>query len=107
MCFRAHRKIQMFFITMDSSCNSMAEMEVTKQPKWYIESTESPEAIFCAFSEYGLWNYLNYFLLQNIIEMFASDDNELKCMMEGYRKDLTGHYVLTLWIQTYLTVLYQ
>ena len=66
-----------------------------------IKSTESLDEMFVAFSEYGLWDYLNYDLLQEIIEEFASDDDELNDMMEQYQRDLTGH-VLTQKIQTYL-----
>ena len=64
-----------------------------------IKSTESLDEMFIAFSEYGLWDYLNYDLLQEIIEEFASDDDELNDMMEQYQRDLTGH-VLTQKIQT-------
>ena len=32
-----------------------------------IKSTESLDEMFVAFSEYGLWDYLNYDLLQDII----------------------------------------
>jgi len=66
-----------------------------------VESSKSLEEIFRALSKYRLWDYLNYFLLQSIIEEFANDDNELNDMMEQYQQDLTG-YVLALRIQEYL-----
>ena len=70
-----------------------------------LESTGSLDEIFCALGKYGLWDYLNYYLLQTIIEEFASDDDELKNMMEQYQRDLTGH-VLTLQIETYLNAIH-
>ena len=66
-----------------------------------LESAKSLDEIFRALSKYRLWDYINYYLLQSIIEEFASEDDELKNMMEQYLKDLTGH-ILTLRIQTYL-----
>ena len=70
-----------------------------------LESAGSLDEIFCALGKYGLWDYLNYYLLQTIIEEFASDDDELKNMMEQYQRDLTGH-VLTLQIETYLNAIH-
>jgi len=66
-----------------------------------LESAKSLDEIFRALSKHRLWDYLNYYLLQSIIEEFASDDDELKRMMDQYQKDLTG-YILTQQIQTYL-----
>ena len=66
-----------------------------------VESANTLDKIFRALSEYGFWDYLNYYLLQEIIEEFASDDAELNDMMEQYPNDLTG-YVLTMYIQGYL-----
>ena len=66
-----------------------------------VECAKNLDEIFRALSKHGLWDYLNYYLLQNIIEEFAGDDDELNGMMEQYQEALTG-YILTLWIQTYL-----
>ena len=68
---------------------------------YVVESARSLDEIFRALSKHRLWDYLNYHLLQSIIEAFADDDKELNGMMEQYQKDLTG-YVLTLQIQRYL-----
>ena len=92
------KDIQMFLITMYSSPNSKdGSTTVTT----VVESAKSLNDIFLALSKYRLWDYINYYLLQNIIEQFASDDDELNGMMEQYQKDLTG-YVLILRIQKYL-----
>ena len=66
-----------------------------------LESTKSLDEIFRALAKYGLWDYLNYSLLQSIIKEFARDDKELNDMMERYQQDLTGH-ILVLRVQTYL-----
>ena len=89
---------QTHLITMYSSPGSRdGSGTVTRVVKHAKSLTE----IFQALSEYQMWDYLNYYLLQSIIEQFAGDDDELKTMMEQYQKDLTGH-ILTLKIQTYL-----
>ena len=66
-----------------------------------VESARSLDEIFRALSKYRLWDFLNYYLLQSIIEEFASDDDELNGMMKQYQKDLTG-YILVVQIQVYL-----
>ena len=53
------------------------------------------------FSKYKLWNYLNYFLLQSIIEVFASSENHLKVSKWFDRSYLLPyleipHYVLSI-----------
>ena len=90
--------IQTFLITIYSSPNSRdgSGMVMT-----VLESAKSLDEIFRALGKYGLWDYLNYSLLQRIIKEFAHDDKELNDMMEQYQQDLTGH-ILTLRIQTYL-----
>ena len=89
---------QTFLVTMYSSPNSRDGSDTVTT---VVKSAKSVDEIILALSENGLWDYLNYDLLQDIIEEFASDDDELNAMMEQYQRDLTGH-VLTLQIQTYL-----
>ena len=91
-------EVQTFLIVMFSSPSSRDGSDMVTT---VVESTKSLEDIFRALSKYRLWDYLNYFLLQSIIEEFASDDNALNDMMEQYQQDLTG-YVLALRIQEYL-----
>ena len=91
-------EVQTFLIVMFSSPNSRDGSDTVTT---VVESTKSLEEIFRALSKYRLWDYLNYFLLQSIIEEFANDDGELNDMMEQYQQDLTG-YVLALRIQEYL-----
>ena len=90
--------IQMFLITMYSSPNSR---DGSGMVTTVLESAKSLDEIFRALAKYGLWDYLNYSLLQSIIKEFARDDKELNDMMEQYQQDLTGH-ILALRIQTYL-----
>ena len=90
--------VQMFLVTMYSSPDSKDGSDTVTT---VVESARSLDEIFRALSKHRLWDYLNYYLLQSIIEAFADDDKELNGMMEQYQEDLTG-YVLTLRIQTYL-----
>ena len=92
------KEFQTFLVTMYSSPNSRDGRGTVTT---VIKSAENLDEIFVAFGEYGLWDYLNYDLLQEIIEEFASDDDELNGMMEQYQQDLTGH-ILTQKIETYL-----
>ena len=90
--------VQTFLVTLYSSPNSKDGSDIVTV---VVESARNLSEIFRTLSRYGLWDYLNYYLLQDMIEEFAHDDDELNGMMEGYQKDLTGH-ILTLQIQTYL-----
>ena len=90
--------VQTFLVTLYSSPNSKDGSDTVTV---VVESARNLSEIFRALSRYGLWDYLNYYLLQDMIEEFAHDDDELNGMMDQYQKDLTGH-ILTLKIQTYL-----
>ena len=88
----------MFLVTMYSSPDSKDGSDTVTT---VVESAKSLDEIFRALSKHRRWDYINYYLLQSIIEQFADDDDELNGMMEQYQKDLTGH-ILTLRIQEYL-----
>ena len=90
--------VQTFLVTMYSSPDSKDGSDTVTT---VVESARSLDEIFRALSKHRLWDYINYYLLQSIIEAFADDDDELNHMMEQYQEDLTGH-ILTLRIQTYL-----
>ena len=90
--------IQTFLVTMYSSPDSKDGSDTVTT---VVESAKNLDEIFRALSKHRLWDYLNYYLLQSIIEEFADDDDELNGMMEQYQEDLTGH-ILTLRIQAYL-----
>ena len=91
-------EIQTFLVTVYSSPNSKDGSDTVTT---VLEAAKSLDGIFRALGKHGLWDYINYYLLQSIIEEFAGDDDELNEMMKQYQKDLTGH-ILTLQIQTYL-----
>ena len=84
------QSVQMFLV-------SMYKKNITRE----IESAKSLDQIFLELSKHGLWDYLNYHLLESIINKFACMDDTLKRMMEKYKHDLTGH-ILTQKIETYL-----
>ena len=92
------KDIQTFLVTMYSSPKSRDGSDTVTT---VVESARNLDEIFRALSKHRLWDYLNYYLLQSIIEEFASDDDELNGMMKQYQQDLTGH-ILTLQIQAYL-----
>ena len=96
------KEFQTFLVTMYSSPNSR---DGSGTVTTVIKSAESLNEMFVALGEYGLWDYLKYDLLQEIIEEFASDDDELNGMMEQYQQDLTGH-ILTQKIETYLEAIH-
>ena len=90
--------VQTFLVTRYSSPNSKDGSDTVTTA---VESARNLSEIFRALIRYGLWSYLNYYLLQDMIQEFAHDDDELNGMMEQYQQDLTGH-ILTLRIQSYL-----
>ena len=91
-------EVQDFLIIMYSSPESRDGSDTVTT---VLESARSLKEIFRALSKHRLWDYLNYCLLQSIIEAFASDDNELKGMMEKYQKNLMDH-ILSQKVATYL-----
>ena len=90
--------MQTFLVTMYSTHKSTDGNKIVTT---VVESAKTLDEIFRALSKNKLWDYLNYYLLQSIIEEFASDDDELNGMMKQYQKDLTG-YILVVKIQVYL-----
>ena len=46
--------------------------------------------IFEVITRNGLWNYSYYFPLEQIVEKFAADDEEMKTWIKSYKNDLAG-----------------
>ena len=59
--------VQTFLIVMYSSPNSSDGSDMVTT---VLESAKSLDEIFRALSKWGLWDYLNYHLLQSIIEEY-------------------------------------
>ena len=95
-------EVQTFLITVNSSPNTK---DASGMVTTVLEAATTLQQIFRVLSKYGLWDYFNYYLLQSIIEEFASDDDELNAMMKQYQEDLTGH-ILTLKIPEYLDAIH-
>ena len=53
------------------------------------------ENIFKAITVNKLWTFLDYHLLEQIIELFWESDQELSDLMEQYKKDLSGYKTAT------------
>ena len=51
--------------------------------------------VFDAINKRGLWDYMNYGLLQSIIEQFLSEDTETSDMLIRYQKDISGYFLAT------------
>ena len=82
------KDFQLFLVTMCSSSNSRDGNDTAATQ---VESAKNLDEIFRTLSKNGFWDYINYYPLQNIIEEFAGDDDELNGMMVQYQQDLAGH----------------
>ena len=58
----------------------------------YIPKSSSVNEIFEIMNHHRLWDYWNYYLLEEFIH-FATDDPEAKAMVETYRQDLDSYKV--------------
>ena len=65
------------------------------------ESSSTIGGIFRAIGKEGLWSYWDYFLLQSLVEEFASEDTDLRASITQYGEELTG-FCLTNEIESYL-----
>ena len=72
-------------------CSSCDSRDVSDMVTSILNSVASLGEVFIALSKHRLWDYINYYLLQSIIEHFVSDDKKLNGMMKQYQKDLSGH----------------
>ena len=69
-----------------------------------LKATANLNDILVAIATHQLWDYMNYDLLEFIIDKFASDDEKLTQMLDGYKQDLTG-FMLATKIEHYLAVI--
>ena len=53
------------------------------------ESSDLPQ-IFEVITRNGLWDYSHYSPLEQIVEKFAADDEDMKTRIKSYKNDLTG-----------------
>ena len=65
------------------------------------ESSSTIGGIFRAIGKQGLWSYWDYFLLQSLVDEFASDDEDLQANVTQYGEELTG-FIFTTTIESYL-----
>ena len=61
----------------------------------YIPNSSDINEIFEAVNRHRLWDYWNYYPLENIVLVFAIDDPKLTFLMETYRQDLESYKVTT------------
>ena len=61
----------------------------------YIPKSSDINEIFESINRHRLWDYWNYYPLENIVLVFAVDDPEITLLMETYRQDLESYKVTT------------
>ena len=61
----------------------------------YIPKSSDINEIFEAANCHKLWDYWNYYPLENVVQLYASDDPELTLLMETYRQDFESYKVTT------------
>ena len=59
----------------------------------YISKSSNVNEIFEAMSYHRLWDYWNYYPLEELVQAFAADDSNITSMMEAYRQDLESFKV--------------
>ena len=55
-----------------------------------IPKSSDLRQIFEVITRHGLWNYWHYSPLQQIVEKFAADDQDMKTWIKNYKNDLVG-----------------
>ena len=60
-----------------------------------VPQSSDLEEIFRAITSKKLWTFLDYYLLEQIIEQFWENDEEMVRQMEQYKKDLSGYKTAT------------
>ena len=56
-----------------------------------IPKSSNVHEIFEEITRHGLWSYLHYYLLEQIVEKFGSCDQEMKTWITNYKNDLLGY----------------
>lgn len=70
-------------------------------PGDFIHESSSIDDIFSVMSQNKLWDYWNYSLLQDIVQQFVGDDQEVMSWIETYKTDLL-HYKATTKLVDYI-----
>lgn len=70
-------------------------------PGDFIHKSSSIDDIFSVMSQNKLWDYWNYSLLQDIVQQFVGDDQEVMSWIETYKIDLL-HYKATTKLVDYI-----
>ena len=61
----------------------------------FINQDLSLKEVFDAISKQGLWDYMNYGLLQSFIKVFLSEDTEANDMLTQYQRNIRGYFLAT------------
>lgn len=80
----------------------VSEMIDKKKPMQVLDTISDIDDLFSTLSKYEkIWSYEKHFLLNAIIQEFASEDEELTSGMTNYLNNLAGFYISTA-LSTYL-----
>ena len=60
-----------------------------------LDPTMTLKETFFEIAQQGLWNYLNYHLLQQVIKEFARYNQDLQTKLQEYKQDLNGFKLVT------------
>ena len=95
-------KLQQKGVDIDDLRFFLSHMIDQGKPAQVLDTITSVREMFYALSkDKKIWNFMNYHLLDAIIQEFASNDKELISGMRKYRNDLAGFQISTE-LSTYL-----
>ena len=60
-----------------------------------IPRSSNIDEMFEAVTRHKLWDYWNYYPLEEIVQEFAADDQEIKSWIETYKRDLKSYKATT------------
>jgi len=64
-------------------------------PGVFVPNTTDVVEIFEAITSNGLWSYLNYQPLEDVVLQFGADDKEMRKWVKEYKADLVGYMACT------------
>ena len=98
----AFTKLQAKLITGENVCTHLAtfygknkHFDANKFLRKFISPGVGLKEVFDAICKQGLWDYMNYELLQSIIEQFLSEDTQASDMLTQYQKDIRSYLFAT------------
>ena len=93
-----------FGALLEDSCKKLREKQINMKdfcrfleglfpPRDCIPESSSIDEIFKVITHNKLWDYWNYFPLQQVVREFVGDDQELNAQFKTYKEALAAHKV--------------